>query len=263
MLKAVGITHEGLKRDHNEDSILVNTRVGFFAVADGMGGHSFGETASRMAVQVLNAHIESALNIVRKRTVFDRDMPENLLYEAVDAANSYIYEFSRCLCSENTGNNVMGTTLSATLIVKEKLFTAHVGDSRIYRFRKSTLERLTRDHSETQELIDAGILDEKEAEQHPSSHVLTQAVGANASVTPDLLVCQVAKGDQFLIASDGLFRVLEEKLVLDTLCLRGTLREKSRRLVTRALDGGVPDNISVIIVEPSGNGFFGRIFLPR
>jgi serine/threonine protein phosphatase PrpC len=259
MLKAVGITHEGLERDHNEDSILVNKKVGLFAVADGMGGHAFGEKASRMAVQALNANVESVLSNMRKKTALDGNISGNPLLEAIRASNSHIYDFAQSLHEEKPGSTIMGTTLSTILVKEKKLFVAHVGDSRIYRFRENMLEKLTRDHSEAQDLIDAGFLKEEEAEEHPSSHVLTRAIGVAAAVTPDLMTCGISEGDQFLIASDGLFRVFDEKMVQDILCQHGSLREKAHLLITGVLEGGAPDNVSVVIVDPSKNNYFKRI----
>jgi serine/threonine protein phosphatase PrpC len=224
-----------------------------------MGGHDFGEKASRMAVQTLNAHVESVLSNMRKKTVLDGNISGNPLFEAIRVANSHIYDFAQGLHEKNSGPTIMGTTLSAILVKEKKLFVAHVGDSRIYRFRENMLEKLTRDHSEAQNLIDAGTLQEEEADQHPSSHVLTRAVGVAATVTPDLVTCGILEKDLFLIASDGLFRVLNEKMVLDILCQHGTLREKAHLLITRALEGGAPDNVSIILVAPSINNLFKRI----
>ena len=255
-MKACGLTDRGKKREKNEDSILLNNKIMLYIVADGMGGHLLGEVASRTAVKVINDSIEKNILNENKVDLKKDEHVNELLGEAISKANKEIYAYSQ----DQHKGSIIGTTVSFALIKNRKIYMAHVGDSRIYRLRKGDIEKLTKDHSKAQELLDAGILSEEESENHSSSHILTKALGVVDSITPDVKIYDIKNGDIFLLSTDGLFRVLDLTAVKNILVSRLPIEEKCRILVDKALEGGAPDNISVIIIEPFQTGFFNRIF---
>lgn len=255
-MKAFGLTDTGKKRDKNQDSILLNEELNLYIIADGMGGHMLGDVASSMAVKAINDYLLHHLPPKRGVTANKDEYIEDVLRSAVLRANSEILSYSRSLQKKD----IMGTTVSLALFTNGKLYTAHVGDSRIYRVRKMILDKLTKDHTKAQELVDAHLLDEEEADNHSSSHILTKALGVMDTVSPDLNMYEVNKGDSFLISSDGLFRVLDVGQVRDVLSSAMSLEDKCKMLIDKTLEGGAPDNVSVIIVETERKGLLGRIF---
>jgi PPM family protein phosphatase len=255
-MKAFGLTDTGKKREKNEDSILLNDSIKLYIVADGMGGHMLGEVASQTAVKTIEEFVDQTLLKADEKPPKDDDHLTGILKEAVNKANKAIYDYSQKL----QGKGVMGTTVSFALIRNNKLYTAHVGDSRIYRMRKGNIEKLTKDHSKAQELVDAGLLKEEDADTHRSSHILTRALGSSDSVSPSIAVHDIKNKDSFLLSTDGMFRVMNINAVRDILRSKLTTEEKCRMLVDKTLEGGAPDNVSVIILEPEKKGIFNCIF---
>lgn len=255
-MKAFGLTDKGRKREKNEDTILVNPEINLFIVADGMGGHALGEFASQSAVRIINEVIEESIFNGDEGSLKKDEHIKVLLTEAIGRANKEIYTYSQNLSEKS----IIGTTVSLALFKNKKLYTAHVGDSRIYRLRKDNLEKLTKDHSKARELIDAGLLKEEEAEHHRSSHILTKALGSALSVVPDINVHDMKNGDSFLLSTDGLFRAVDINNVKNIMMSKLSVEEKCRSIVGKALENDAPDNVSVIILEPSSKGLIKRIF---
>ena len=256
-MRTFGLTDTGGKREKNEDSILLDNDLQLYIVADGMGGHMLGEVASQTAVKVVCEFIEERLLNAKEALLKDDVYLKGLMNEAVIVANREIQEYSR----KQAGHDIMGTTISALLIRGKKMYTAHVGDSRIYRARKDKVEKLTKDHNKAQELVDAGLLNEEEAENHRSSHILTRALGSFDSVRADINMHEIQDGDSYLLSTDGLFRVLKIDDVKVVLLDNGkTPEEKCRMLLVKTLEGGAPDNTSLIILEFEKKGFLKRIF---
>ena len=244
-IKACGLTDRGKVRENNEDSILMNPQIGLYMVADGMGGHSCGDVASRMAVTIINEYLEKALSKgSQNQSAKEGDLP-TLILTAIARANQAIYNFSQDL----PGKDIIGTTLSLLLIKDQKIFLAHIGDSRIYRLRNRILEKLTTDHTQVQELVDMGRISEEEADKHPLSHILTRALGSHKIVEPDIQVITLGKKDEFLLTTDGLFRVLSLSHVQEILLSSMDRESKCRSLIDKVLEGGAPDNVSMIIIE--------------
>jgi PPM family protein phosphatase len=248
-MEAFGITDRGVERETNEDSIALDHRIMLYVVADGMGGHAKGEVASRKAVATV-AHVMQQNIASYDNESLKADEPVmNIIREAVYTANQEIFEYSR--------GEVMGTTLSSAHFSNGKLYIAHIGDSRIYRVRKSHMEKLTEDHTEARNMEKAGLLSPGKAENHHLSHVLTKALGSSRSASPDLSVHHVKGGDVYLIASDGLFRVVSPDEAREALTKEISPEEKCNMLMDIALQRGAPDNVSLIIVEAPGP--FSRI----
>lgn len=246
-IKACGLTDKGKVREKNEDCILMNSLIGLYMVADGMGGHSCGDVASRMAVTIINEYLEKALSKESQNRSAQEEDFSTLILEAITLANQAIYNFSQDL----PGKDIIGTTLSLLLIKDQKIFLAHIGDSRIYRIRNRILEKLTTDHTQVQELVDMGRISEEEADKHPLSHVLTRALGSHEVVKPDFQIISLEKRDGFLLTTDGLLRVLSLNYVQEILFSPMDKESKCRSLMDMALDGGAPDNVSIIIIEQS------------
>ena len=240
-----GLTDRGKVRQDNQDCILLNKEHRLFIVADGMGGHSHGEIASKMAVNTINNDIQEHLAAERAEHPDNDAAITDLLKKAFRLAHEEIYNYSQKLPDHQT----MGTTLSLLLFRKNKVYLGHIGDSRIYRLRAGYLEKLTKDHTEIQDLVDAGLISEEDAENHRLSHVLTRALGVGDKNKPDIHILDVEAGDKYLITSDGIFRVVNLPEVQEVLASSNTAKEKCGILLESALQKGSPDNVSVIILE--------------
>jgi PPM family protein phosphatase len=241
---AFGITDRGRERDTNEDSIGLDHRIMLYMVADGMGGHAKGEVASRKAVTTVTHVMQQNIASYDNESLKADEPVMNIIREAVYTANREIFEYSR--------GEILGTTLSSAHFSNGKLYIAHIGDSRIYRVRRNCMEKLTEDHTEARNMEKAGLLSPEKAENHHLSHVLTKALGSSRSAAPDLSTHHVKAGDVYLIASDGLFRVVSPDEVREVLTKETGPEEKCNLLMNAALQRGAPDNVSLIIVEAPG-----------
>lgn len=242
-LAVYGISDVGLSREHNEDSISWDIELGLIMLADGMGGHNAGEIASEMAVTA----IRDALLDVLTPEMLDTNMIkcDEALREAVIYANEEIHEQAnrRIECAG------MGTTVVITLFHDDKVTYAHVGDSRIYRFRHGETKQLTQDHSLVQEMIDNGYLSQEEAMISSSRNLITRALGIAPEVEVDVKTELLDIDDIFLLCSDGLSDLLSDQDMTRILTeQRDNLGEAAQTLVDLANERGGTDNISVILV---------------
>ena len=240
-----GLTDKGCVRQNNQDSIYFSQEDMLFMVADGMGGHVQGEVASDMAIKVVISHIKDhVFDLEDNHPEYDAKIIA-LLKESFRLAHRAIYDYSQTL----PGNQqIMGTTLSLLLLRKNKAYIGHIGDSRIYRLRTDRLEKLTKDHTEIQVLVDEGLITEEDAENHRLSHVLTRALGVSGKDRPDLEIFDTESEDKYLVTSDGIFRILNLAAVQEVLADSCSSEEKCHILLDRALQKGSPDNLSVIIM---------------
>jgi protein phosphatase len=232
MLRAadwIPLTHTGLQRRENEDSVLASPPM--FVVADGMGGAQAGEVASRIAVDAFAEGLP------------EEGSPEERLTAVALTANRRIYELSRSE-SERAG---MGTTLTAAYLGEHDLSIAHVGDSRAYLYRDGELTRLTQDHSLMAELIRRGKLTEEEAADHPQRSIITRALGPEPDVTVDTWTYPVREGDIILLCSDGLTSMISEAQVAEILRASDGLGRAAQTLIDEANRAGGRDNITVIL----------------
>jgi protein phosphatase len=230
-------TDTGRVRAHNEDSFGTFEHASgarLLVVADGMGGHRGGATASRLAVEALGAALE--------RT---DDPSEAWLAEAIRAANRDVHRAS-LLDPELRG---MGTTLVAALIDEGgRAWIAHVGDSRAYLVRGDRLEALTEDHSVVAEMIRRGLLTPDEAATHPRRNEILRSVGVETDVEPDLRELELAPDDVLLLCSDGLCGVVSDDEI-ERIATGHTPEEGVERMIAAANERGGPDNITAVIAR--------------
>ena len=227
-------THVGLKRKINEDSILVEPARGLWAVADGMGGHEAGEVASAMVVDALSALPQA-------------DDIDDLASEAIEALHRVNRELIELARSEASGRTI-GTTVVGLILAGGLFRCFWAGDSRAYRLRDGMLTRVSRDHSLVQQLVDSGMLRAEEAERHENSNVVTRAVGVAPEIEVDTVDGDAVAGDVFLLASDGLTRVVEDREIAAEL-ERSPPEQAADKLLETVLERGAPDNVSLIIVR--------------
>lgn len=229
-------THAGCLREANEDAFVDRTEDGFWAVADGMGGHAGGQWAAATLADTLRG----------RRLHGARDMTEQALARALHDANGSIRA-----AGEATGQ-VRGSTIVGLLVRDDRYSIMWAGDSRIYLLRDGALTALTTDHSQVQHFIDHGLLSEDEAADHPLGHILTRAVGVRERLELDWRSDRVFPGDVFLLCSDGLTRTVRADEIAATLH-RKRPQEAAEYLLQMALSRGAPDNVTLIVVgcEPT------------
>jgi len=242
-LESHTLSDVGKKREHNEDrcilcvpedAALAEGRGMLFAVADGMGGVRGGAYASRVALDTLTeTYYRGTADTVPGR-----------LRGAIDAANRKIYDEAEHQ-PEYYG---MGTTVSTLLVKGDHAYVAQVGDSRVYLLRGDALSQVTDDHSLVAEQLRNGLISEDEAKNHALKNLITRAVGTTEAVKVDLFVFRLKPNDTLLLCSDGLSNVVEDQQIQEALG-EGKLQAAARILVGRALEGGGPDNISVLLVR--------------
>lgn len=212
----------------------MRTERGLWAVADGMGGHDAGDVASARVIEALlslpivyglDALVDSAISALER---VNRDL--------IDLAGSTDVERA-------IGSTVVGLAIAGT---QYRAFWA--GDSRAYRVRGSEVEHVTRDHSLVQSLVDAGMLDPADAEHHPNANIITRAVGVAADLQVETVTGEVSAGDQFVLASDGLTRLVDDRELVEVLGC-GALEAAADRLIDMVLERGAPDNVTIVIVK--------------
>lgn len=231
-------TDVGLKREANEDSILVDESLGLFVVADGMGGHEGGEVASDIAVK-------TAQELVKNKYQFGKISPENLLRKIYEVASARIFRKGNVENPELMG---MGTTMVMGLFHNGHLYIGNVGDSRCYLFTDNKFWQLTADHSLVHEQIRAGLIREEDAETVAGKNVITKSVGFEEEVEPDIIVREVKKGELYLFCSDGLTGMVTDTKLCET--LKEMKPSKAiDQCITLAKKGGGDDNISVVLVK--------------
>jgi serine/threonine protein phosphatase PrpC len=233
-LEGAALTDVGRVREANEDSYCARPDVGLWAVADGMGGHERGEWAS--------AVICEALQRVTVSETFNDALAA--VAEAIHAANAEIF------AEASAKRQQMGSTVVAILLRDRSFGVLWAGDSRAYLLRGGRLHRLTRDHTQVQEMVDRGLLTAEAAAGHPMGHVLARAVGVRNALELDAIADEMLPGDVFLLCSDGLTGVLGEEEIAHLLGpdMSGGRPEP---LVALCLERGAPDNVTVVTVTAS------------
>jgi protein phosphatase len=250
--QAAAASHRGRVRTANEDSFGICAEEGFFVVCDGMGGAAAGEVASRVAVESVMRSLCGSREPVNAQDtdpglIGDRSVAEvpGLLREAVSDANHIVFSQA----ANDSRLHGMGTTLVALLAQADKVWVAHVGDSRCYRLRSGRLEQLTRDHSLVDEQVKLGQLTREEAERSPLRNVITRAVGSQRSVSTEINQLETAPGDVFLLCSDGLTRELSDARIETVLKSGEDLDTICQRLIDAANESGGRDNVTCVVAR--------------
>ncbi len=225
----------GLHRDDNEDSAYAGARL--LAVADGMGGHAGGETASAAAIEALRP--------------LDTEMPAGELLNALEHAVRRAETAMRDIVEADPALQGMGTTLTAILWSGSQLGLVHIGDSRAYLLRDGDLFQITHDQTLVQSLVDDGRITAEEAASHPQRQLLLQALGGG-SVHPDLQLRDASTGDRYLLCSDGLSAVVPAEAITSVLTTIADPDEAVTKLISLANEGGGPDNITCIVADVVG-----------
>ena len=237
ILTAAARTDVGLRRSANEDCYAIAAELGYFVVADGMGGHKAGQLASRLAAEAAVAALEALEGSAA--TLTER------LRCAVAAANREIYIAAQAK-PEYSG---MGTTLVSLLAEEGRVALAHVGDSRAYLIRSGRIRQLTDDHSVVGELVRRREITELAAREHPHRHVLTRAIGVRREVAPDLAELTSTPGDLFVLCSDGLTGLVHDEEIAEAANSGTDLDAICAQLVDLANERGGEDNITVVLVR--------------
>lgn len=252
-LRAWACSDAGKVRRHNQDSFLIDPRLGLFAVADGMGGGAKGEVASALACNAIQEAIGEVERLVERMLEAEDPEPtapdiEKLAFwleQAVLRGCREVYDASTALAGES---GKMGTTVDVVWSVGQHLFTAHVGDSRIYRVRDGAAEVLTEDHTMIREKIKRGLLTEEQALTAGGRSVITRTLGVQKRVQVDMGHHTVLPGDRFLVCSDGLYRDLGPETFAQI--LKSTHGATSAEiLVSMANAKGGGDNITALVIE--------------
>jgi serine/threonine protein phosphatase PrpC len=232
--ECVSRTDVGLRRKVNEDSFLVRTDRGLWAVADGMGGHDAGDVASAKVAEALQ----------RLPIVYGLDEMVEAAVEALQRVNRELIALAGTAGSNRTiGSTVVGLGISGG---QYRCFWA--GDSRAYRLRDGEILPLSKDHSLVQSLVDAGMLEPEEAINHPNASVITRAIGVADDLKIEVSSGDANPGDQFVLASDGLTRLVDDQEIAAVLGARSPA-EAADLLVDAVLARGAPDNVTIVIVK--------------
>lgn len=240
-MRAFGKSDIGKVRDMNQDSFYISLPgddVQIFIVADGMGGYKGGEVASKLAVETSKNYIINNFNSIEH----ERENILNLIKSAIEYANLVVYEKSK----EVPELENMGTTIDICLILQNKVYIGHVGDSRVYRKRKDFFRKLTTDHSYVQKLVSDGTITKEEAYNHPKKNMLIKALGCSSYVEPDVTVKGFLKDDVLLMCSDGLTNMLRDEEIVQI--INQNPIEACNRLVEKANEKGGLDNITAVII---------------
>lgn len=238
-IRAFGLTDVGQVRENNEDAWNAVPEHNIFVLADGMGGHSAGEIAAQETVERYSALIQSKSANISSENV------KQQLSEVINEVNKSVFRLARA-DRELRG---MGTTICSAFFIDGLMCFAHVGDSRIYRFRDQKLKQLTEDHSLVQELLDLGELNNRQANEFTQRNIITKAIGTEPEVEATVDTCDIQPGDLILMCSDGLSDLITNREIEKLLNLTADIKQKVDLFVESANRRGGIDNITVILME--------------
>jgi protein phosphatase len=244
-------THVGRTRTNNEDNFTVVPELALFVLSDGMGGEAAGELASKIAVEEILRHMKE---VERNESGSTPPLGDpnaqfseltNQLAAAVRRSNRVIWEAAQ----QHASQRGMGATVVAALLRAPVLSIAHVGDSRIYLHRAGELQQLTEDHSLVMEQVRRGLITKEEAERSEMQNILVRALGAEEAVAAEMDEVFVMPGDQVLLCSDGLTRMVEDSAIAKVIAESAAPQQACDRLVEMANENGGEDNITVVLVR--------------
>jgi PPM family protein phosphatase len=243
-----GFSDVGKKRDKNEDNYLMQQSLNLFLVADGMGGHAGGQTASKVTVNTVQQIIETHQEILKPGTAYDLENLEKspiakLLSDALRGACREVHEQSQA----NANLNGMGTTATALLLHNKHAFIGHVGDSRAYLIRNDQIMQLSEDHSLVNEQLKAGLITVEQARSSRFRNIITRSVGFEDDVDVDMIALKTWPQDIFLLCTDGLTTLVADQEIHSILS-ENYLHEVPKLLVDLANHRGGDDNTTIVLV---------------
>ena len=248
-IEVAGETNVGRKRNHNEDNFSIIEESGLYIVADGMGGHASGEVASKMAVDSLKEFFAATAQDPERTWPYKMDRSkgyeENRLITGIKLANLRIYETGQRELKKRN----MGTTLVSIFAANDGVYVAHVGDSRVYRYRQAKLEQLTDDHSLLNDYIKMKRLTEEEIANFPHKNVIVRALGMKDTVKVDTRFEVPQANDTFILCSDGLSGPVTDQEIADIMAQYADIKTAASKLIERANENGGPDNVTAILVR--------------
>lgn len=230
------LSDKGLKRQGNQDSFLINEKLGIFIVADGVGGHMGGEVASALAVET----VQEVMSHPKAHQFSAREV----LLQAYTESSHRIFDRAE----QEPRLNGMGTTMVMGYFREGKLFIANVGDSRCYLYRKPYVWQITEDHSLVNEQIRLGILSEEQARKTIGKNVITRSVGFERDVFPDICEREVSIGDTYLFCSDGLTGMITDQK-MSQIFNENSMEKTSELFIQQALAHGGDDNVTVLVLN--------------
>ncbi len=244
------LTDVGRKRKGNEDSVLTNPEQNLFVVADGMGGHAAGEVASKLAVEAINEFV--CLTSGDQEITWPFGLEDNISYDGNRLKTAIRYANRKVLDATKDRKDCegMATTVAAVLLDGDVANVAHVGDSRIYRYRNTELSQLTSDHSWVNEQIQSGVISADQARTHPLRNVVTRALGGKTDLQVDLTPSPMLPGDVLLLCSDGLTTMVPDEEIQSLIeSAAGDMEKLASDLVEEANARGGEDNITVLLIH--------------
>ena len=237
-LRALGLSETGPSRKNNEDSYLIVPELKLFIVADGVGGNSSGEVASKTATETIKEYVSSKLK--------ESNDIKKLLVGAIETANTEVIRKSQ----SNENFKDMATTIVMGLTKGKELTVAHAGDSRAYLIRNQQAQQITKDHSWINELLEKKLITEEAARTHPKRNVITRAIGTDKDIKPDVQSIKLKTGDFYLFCSDGISDPIRESEMGDIILRHGkNLKETTREIVSLARKKGSTDDATVIVIN--------------
>ena len=245
LLKIAGYTDTGLRREYNQDHIGFDQELGIAVLADGMGGHKAGEIAAHMAVKFVLDKLRKFVLQENSVSITGSQLLE-FVSNTISSSNAEIYSAQEA----EEAYKGMGTTIVATVVIGSQIYVGHVGDSRLYLYRNRTVQRLTKDHSLVQDLIDRGFYTEREARSASVGHVVTRALGTRPEVEVDANEEPLQAYDLLLLCSDGLTDMVSDWQIAEVMDENiADLEVAAKKLIALANHYGGKDNISVILMQ--------------
>lgn len=242
-IESFGMSHVGSVRKHNEDNYCIREDLGLFVVADGLGGHAAGEVASKIVVDQIEKYIS--------QTAGPDAAPAGPGGGPARLKNAILLS-DRAITDDiafHPERETMGSTVVACLIEGKRVTMAHVGDSRAYRLSKKGIKQLTKDHSWVADQVENGFLTADEAKRHPFRNVITQALGNGVDLEVGMQEFEMADGEALLLCSDGLTGMVPDDQIFSIFIQAPNLQGAVNGLVSKAIDNGGEDNVSVVLVK--------------
>lgn len=242
-MRAWGLTDIGLLRHENQDTFAVEQGIGegqlITVVCDGMGGAQAGQVASSIAVRTFVAELKSLLT-----PEMNTQQLRELSSFCVAKANAAVHTSAK----EDEALHGMGTTLVSAVNCGRELVICNVGDSRAYKIGEKGIERITRDHSVVEGLIESGNITEEEARTHPNRNLITRALGPDLNTVCDVYTATLQRGEFLLLCSDGLVVTVTDEEMFEVIRAAKTATDALERLLTLSKEHGAPDNVTAVLL---------------